>query len=180
MFDLIWNEEATTAIMEMTNDTLTQNGQLPVTAPAIRRYIGTYLLMCVEPLPKLVDHWSPQNKHDGQLPKHQWMYIHANREIPTQHLFELIGRRSRLFVDVGTEVCVDELQTDFTGYSPVHVFNPSKPHAWEHLIHSNRAFQIAIVLGDWAHSMNEHFIYIHILHLNHFGCHLRSVVRLCQ
>lgn len=105
--------------------------------------------MCIAPSAQLVNRWSEPYRIFGMLSKHDWLFIHYNRQFPLAFLFQQVGANTHRFVDIGTEITIDELQTNFSGDSPVLNFNQSKPHEWGHLIHqaavkiNNRSIIIA-------------------------------------
>lgn len=62
------------------------------------------------------------------------MRIHRNRNFRLSVWFNQANRAfTAVLTNVGSEVCLDELQAAFAGESPVLVFNPNKPYPWSHL-----------------------------------------------
>lgn len=135
MFERIWSEDLNRSIVEAMNEDLEEQGKQRITVEMMRKYIAHYLYMCVVVCRNIVEHWRGGNKPEGAIAKHRWFHIHANREFPLLPLFARVTERTRYYLNIGSEVTTDELQTNYSGQSPVRNFNPSKPHAWGHLIY---------------------------------------------
>lgn len=134
VFERLFTRDMFEMCAEMTTDMLYQNGGPPQTTQTFMRYTGGYLWMCFRPQKRLTYHWKEPNKPEGMLSKNRWLFLHGARYIPTEALFAMVTSNTRNYLRIGSDVAIDELQTNFGGDSPCLNFNINKPHPWGHLV----------------------------------------------
>lgn len=125
----------------------------PITISDLKHYFGIYLRMCCIKLRFQSDHWKAQHKHPRMMPRHFWEHIHRHRAFSVLTLQSILNRNVKLYVNPGTEINVDELQSNFSGDTPCGNFNNNKPHPWGHL------FWIAAVRILLATGIARSYIY---------------------
>jgi hypothetical protein len=134
MFDRIFDDGLKVLIVDYMNELLDEEGKRLISVKEFSLYLVQYLQLCAPTHRDIRHAWRAEYHDPRALSKHRFFHIHANREFPLQACFDYVIEKTLQYLILGSEVCIDELHTDFTGPSPVSAFNASKPHPWGQLV----------------------------------------------
>lgn len=133
MFTRIWDDDLQRLVVDMTNERLREERKRQITSSEFRLYLAQYLQTTLTNHRDIRNVWKDNNRDPRALSKHRFFHVQRHRTFPIIVAYDHITERTRHYVVLGSELCIDELQSDWSGYSPVTNFNPSKPHPWGQL-----------------------------------------------